>query len=93
MTKKFEDLTFEVRNDIFGGSHALMNFENGYGVSVIFGGGAYGSGSQPYELAVLDENGLCYDTPITDDVLGHLSPADVTKHMASVQALPAKAAS
>lgn len=30
----------------------------------------------------------CYTTPITNDVLGHLTEEDVTKYMKQVQKLP-----
>jgi hypothetical protein len=42
-----------------------------------------------YELAVLDSDGdVCYDTPITDNVIGFLKPEDVSKHMIEIQELP-----
>lgn len=94
----FEDLKFEV--SFLGFKLPFMKdtkmlarafFSNGYGVSVITGGGAYGDAEHPYELAVLkgtEENAeLCYDTPITDDVIGYLTADDVTKHMIEVQKL------
>lgn len=50
-------------------------FKNGYGASVITGG--YGNKKFPYEVAVLekitdDNYALCFDTQITDDVIGYL---------------------
>lgn len=55
-------------------------FDNGYGVSVITHG--YGSRQGLKELAVIIHNGkgkydLCYDTPITDDVIGWLTDKEV----------------
>ena len=38
-------------------------FPNGYGASVVKGVGSYG-----VELAVITDEGLCYDTDITDDI-------------------------
>jgi len=66
---------------------AVMNFENGYGVSVIFGACFYSNGRDTYELAVLLDGELCYNTPITDDVMGHLSKKEVTEAMKKVQQL------
>ena len=94
--KKFTDLKFGDHPNatgLFGpfSTQATLFFENGYGVSVITGEGAYGNADQ-YELAVLvgtDEDfSLTYDTPVTDDVLGHLSKADVTRLLKDVEALP-----
>ena len=42
-------------------------FPNGYGASIIKGDGSYG-----VELAVITDEGLCYDTDITDDVIGNI---------------------
>ena len=54
-----------------------FKFDNGYEASVITGGIAYCNKAQPYELAVLKHGELCYDTPITDDVLGYLTSNEV----------------
>lgn len=89
----FEDLEFKQHPFMRDGfaQQAVMFFANGYGVSVLIGGSAYGDGSTPYELAVLSGNtkkwDLRYDTPITDDVLGYLTPEEVTKYMIEVQKL------
>lgn len=75
-----------------GGTQYLYRFPNGYGASLIVGGfAAYGG----RELAVIrydgdgvDDYGLTYDTPITDDVLGHLSDDEVGPILDSIAALP-----
>lgn len=89
----FEDLEFKphpyMRYSFT--QQALIFFANGYGVSVLIGGPGYEGGSTPYELAVLEGNAegfdLCYDTPITNDVLGYLTPEEVTEYMIEVQKL------
>ena len=59
-------------------------FENGYGVSVIDTDFSYGLelavfiwtgswDSKKNEPKEIKSSKICYDTPITDDVLGHLS--------------------
>lgn len=86
---KFADLKFQ--NDKLS-SQALAFFPNGYGASVIIGPYTYGGNKGLYELAVLKGSeakcALCYDTPITSDVIGNLTPADVTELLKKIEALP-----
>lgn len=60
-------------------------FPNGYGASVINDG--YGGDSGRFELAVLKDDRLTYETPITDDVLGWLTEDDVEKALDQIAAL------
>lgn len=84
--KTFKDLIHQNIPDM--GTHAMLTFDNGYGVSVVRGQYTYGGVEGLYEVAVLDNTGnLTYDTPITDDVLGYLTEEDVTKIMVKVQEL------
>ena len=86
--KTFKDLNFIELDKYLNGVSARMMFENGYGVSVVRHSFSYGGKSGLYELAVLDVGGeLTYDTPVTGDVIGYLTPGAVTKTMALVQAL------
>jgi hypothetical protein len=87
--KTFDDLVFKPHSIQItnGAKMASMDFPNGYGVSVIFGKMFYSNGIDTYELAVTREGNLCYDTPITDDVMGYLSAKEVTDVMAKVQTL------
>lgn len=75
-----------------GGRQVLHRFENGYGASVIQGPYSYGGDEGLYELAVIVWEGLAYeltyDTPITDDVLGYLTPEEVDEALARIEALP-----
>ena len=66
------------------------NFPNGYGASIITGKDAYTSEDAPYELAVLHNDDLCYDTELTDDVLGYLTEAEVNDYLLKIEALPVK---
>lgn len=68
-------------------------FNNGYGASVVCHDFSYGGDNGLAELAVLKEDTdgdwhLCYDTPITDDVIGHLSSKEVDKLLKKIEALP-----
>ena len=62
-------------------------YENGYGVSVISSEFSYG-----LELAILrgnQENAeICYDTPITNDVCGHLDSETLAEIIKDIKALP-----
>lgn len=85
----FSDLKFGPR--VSGGVRARHFFPNGYGVSVIRGYGTYGSDAGLYEMAVLRGSeadwDLDYTTPVTDDVLGHLDEAEITRLLSEVEAL------
>lgn len=65
----------------------IFNFKNGYGASVITGSIAYCNKLQPYELAVLKHGKLCYDTPITDDVIGYLTSDEVDELLDRIEQL------
>lgn len=88
---KFMDLAFKERSGL-PGIQAVVFFLNGYGASVIKGDGTYGGDTGLYELAVLqggaDDWCICYETPLTNDVLGYLKPSDVTAHLVAIEALP-----
>lgn len=101
MIKTFDDLDF--RSHPAGcGLMARMQFLNGYGISVVrfrmfdfslsveplFG--SHTDNENEWEVAVLHYNAVCYDTPITDDVIGHLSEDGVTEIMFKIQELPEK---
>ena len=63
-------------------------FDNGYGASVIKHDMSYGGKKGLYELAVLDKDGsLCYNTPITEDVIGHLTFGEVDKLLVEISHL------
>lgn len=97
--KSFEDLEFKpwtqlrgiADNKYFGkyseAKQAIMNFPNGYGISVVFGEMFYSNGIDSYEVAVMKDGILCYDTPITDDVIGYVSKEGVTRIMKQIQEL------
>lgn len=68
------------------GDHSeRVTFPNGRGVSIIRHGFSYGGKQGLFELAVLDASGdLDYSTPVTGDVLGWLSVAEVLEAMKKV---------
>jgi hypothetical protein len=75
--------------DLNGGNQKIYRFDNGYGASVVNHSYSYGT-----ELAVLkfkSENNfdfeLNYDTPITDDVIGHLHEAELENILKDIENL------
>lgn len=62
-------------------------FENGYGASAICHQGSYGHEDGLWELAVLWQGDLCYTTPIANDVIGHLTEAEVEHYLEEIKAL------
>ena len=77
-----------------GGIQKIYEFKNGYGASVVRHIGSYGSQLGLWELAVViinDYNNgnpifdLCYDTPITDDVIGYLTEKEVLKLLKKIK--------
>ena len=77
------------------GTQVVHKFENGYGASVVCHEFSYGGDQGLKELAVIkfydgDKWHLCYDTEITDDVLGYLTDEDVADLLVKIEALEAK---
>jgi hypothetical protein len=93
----FDDLNFVTHPNHGVGIRATAFFPNGYGVSVIRSPYSYGGPAGLYEAAVLagdaDNCALTYDTPVTDDVEGHLTPEGVTAFVQKVRALPPRTVS
>lgn len=97
--KTFDDLKHEPHNS-WEWTIAQMFFDNGYGVSVVrawvkwFMTWTYWVEDWLYELAVLEWTkrswDLCYNTPITDDVIWYCTEEKITELMKQVQDLPFK---
>ena len=85
--KTFKDLEFNTHpNSPYFRQQARMDFENGFGISVVNGKGAHCS-DETYEIAVMKDGAITYDTHITNDVIGYLSPEEVTEVMKDIQEL------
>lgn len=77
-----------------GGPQIILRFQNGFGASVIQNSYSYGGSDGLWELAVTryrnddqDSWGLCYDTEITDDVMGRLTPQDISRTLRAIRDL------
>ena len=73
--------------EVMDGVQKLYSFTNGYGASVIKHKGSYGGDQGLWELAVLKGEELCYNTPITDDVLGRLNDPEVDNYLIQISQL------
>ena len=50
--------------------HKVYKFDNEYGASVVCNSGSYGVQDGLFEVAILKGEDICYDTNITNDVIG-----------------------
>ena len=88
--KTFNDLQFKEhpRGAVYGGIISRIIFDNGYGATVVQGPHSYGGADGLYELAVVGKDDeISYDTPVTGDVEGYLSEAQVTDLLIKIQQL------
>ena len=86
--KTFNDIEFKTSpmGDDFG-IVSRTEFHNGYEVSVVKSEYTYGGKDGLYELAIFKDGEICYDTPITNDVIGYLTTEEVTDLMKQIQKL------
>ena len=70
-----------------GGTQYIFSFDNGYGASVVNHSISYTNSDDEWELAVLEDTYLTYDTPITDDVIGHLEVDEVLTLLDKIERL------
>jgi len=82
---KFNEPTLE--REMNGGFQKIWDFENGYSASVVRHDFSYGGKNGLWELAILKDGEINYDTGITDDVMGHLSEDEVLKILARIKNL------
>lgn len=86
MGTKFNELKFDTEDVTI---RARVSFENGYGASIVQGPWSYGGPEGLYEIGILDDTGqLTYSTPITDDVIGYLTPEGVEEVLQKISELP-----
>ena len=66
----------------------VVEFENGYGASIISHDGSYGGDHGLFEVAVLHDEIIVYDTPVTHDTIGWLDFAGVAAILKDIEELP-----
>jgi len=82
--ESFKDFTQQTH----GGWQVTYKFENEYAASIVQHDYSYGCEDGEWELAVLYKGSLCYDTPVTNDVLGHLKEHELKPILEQIKALP-----
>jgi len=85
---KFNEIKFDGGEYL---SRAVVPFENGYKASIVIGPYTYGGKKGLFEIAILDDKGeVTYNTPITNDVIGHLTEQGVEEVLQQISELPKK---
>lgn len=62
-------------------------FPNGYGASIICNGMSYGNKEGLFEVAILKGDEMCYDTDLSNDVIGWLDFHGVADILDKIKAL------
>jgi hypothetical protein len=65
----------------------VYKFDNGYSASVVSNAMTYGGNEGLFEVAVMKDGKIVYDTPVTNDVVGWLDFAGVANILAEIKAL------
>lgn len=73
---------------LYDGVKVEYQFKNGYGASVVRHQYSYGHQDGLWELAVLKDGAITYESEISDDVIGYLSWEDVGKLLSKIKDLP-----
>jgi hypothetical protein len=90
-----EQLNIKLLTKHNNGVGLAIEFDNGYGASIVCHDFSYGGPclegragkDNLYELAVIRDGDLCYDTPITNDVLGWQTMEEVNKILDRIKKL------
>lgn len=85
-------ITDIIIKNLHEGTQTIVFYDNGYGASVVKHKFSYGGQEGLFEVAVLkgnkDDWQICYDTDITDDVLGYQNDNDVENVLERISKLP-----
>ena len=68
--------------------HKTYSFPNGYCASVICNHSSYGGIDGLFEVAVMYNSEIVYDTPVTKDVVGYLDFVGVCGILKAIEELP-----
>ena len=71
-----DSVNYEI-TEYLGGYHIKVEYPNGYGASIAKHDSSYGRSEDLWELAVLHNGEIAYNTSITSDVVGYLDDDEV----------------
>jgi hypothetical protein len=77
-----------LKNDNKNDYLRVVKFENGYGASIISHDYSYGGYHGLFEVAVIHDEIIVYDTPVSKDVIGWLDFAGVAGILKDIEELP-----
>jgi hypothetical protein len=83
---KISELNFVSHPAGMGGQQAKVNFNNGYGASIITGSHFYSRSECPYEIAVFKNNEIHYNNPIANgNVCGYLTEEEANDILKKIE--------
>ena len=87
-------MTIIAERSINNGTQEIHRFDNGYGASKVMHDCSYGGDRNLWEIAVIKFTGdgewdweITYDTPITTDVIGHLTYSEAQAVLQQIKEL------
>lgn len=70
------------------GYQKFVEFDNGYTASIVSNDMSYGSDRGLFEIAILHNSDIVYDTGLTEDVIGFLDFDGVIQTLDNIRKLP-----
>jgi hypothetical protein len=70
------------------GYQKFVEFDNGYTASIVSNDMSYGSDRGLFEIAILYNDDIVYDTGLTEDVIGFLDFDGVVQTLDNIRKLP-----
>lgn len=70
------------------GYQKFVEFDNGYTASVVSNDMSYGGDRGLFEIAILYNDSIVYDTGLTEDVIGFLDFQEVADTLKKIEQLP-----
>jgi len=70
------------------GYQKFVEFSNGYAASIVSNDMSYGSDRGLFEIAILHNHDIVYDTGLTEDVIGFLDFQGVVDTLKKIEQLP-----